>query len=203
MGQTIKVSSVAAVIVSQFHTAAFDILRTQANSQFSAKAKLSALLITKYGKPHMERDADGKETPTGGPSFEAYSADQTALKQLCERLPGAQGVDKGQYMRKQYAIAVKGLYGSLPASQDAAAVLKRAQRDAKKAANPAAPVGAAEGATQDKAPTESETIESIVTRLGLFKTMAACVAILKADAKTAKQAVHIEKQVSALVKLAA
>jgi hypothetical protein len=43
------------------------------------------------------------------------------------------GADVGQYVRKQFALAVKTLYGAIPESQDAAAVAKRAQRDAKAA----------------------------------------------------------------------
>lgn len=204
MGQTIKVSTVKAVEVTAFHKDVYAVCKTGLNGQQTMRAKLAALLITKYGQPVIGKDAEGKETRSGGPAFDAYRADNAALRQLAANASPIKGGDVGQYVRKMFAWSVNALYGSLPESQDAAAVLKRAQRDAKaaakKATNPAAPVGAPSGETQEREPSESETIEAAITRMGLIKTMHGCFNILKADDKTKAQAVHFEKMLAKLAR---
>jgi hypothetical protein len=99
---------------------------------------------------------------------------------------------------------VKTLYGAIPESQDAAAVAKRAQRDAKAAlakAAAAAPVGAPAGETQATQPNEDEQIEQVIARLGYFKCMDALIRIAAADEKTKAQAVHFEKMAKKLATL--
>lgn len=206
MAQTIKVSNAPAVEVTAFHKDAYSIMRTGLNAQQTLRVKLAALLETRYGKPIIGKDADGKETRSGGPSFEQYRADNAALRQLAADANPVKGADVGQYVRKTFAAVVKAHYGALPVSMDAAAVQKRAQREAaeaaKKAAAPApAPVGAPAGETQaDRAPNEAEQIEQIVTRLGPLKTLDACIRILLADESTKGTAVHLQKMAAKIAK---
>lgn len=207
MGQTIKVSAAAAVAILPFHKDVFAICRVGVNAQQTLRAKLAQLLTTRYGAPVIGKDSEGKETRSGGPSFEQYRADSAALRQLAADAKPVKGADVGQYMRKAYAHAIYSLYGALPVSQDAAAVAKRAQREAaaavKAAQAPAAPVGAPAGETQEKPVSEGEQIEQIVTRLGLIKTMDACIRILSADDSTKPQATHFRKMLDKLIKDAA
>jgi hypothetical protein len=201
MGQTIKVSTKAAVVITAFHQDVFNTSLTGQRASETMKKKLSALLVSKYGQPTIGKDANGKETRSGGPSFEAYRADHAALKHLAEVV---KKLKDNQYVRKAYAHAVKTLYGAIPESQDAAAVAKRAQRDAKAAlakAAAAAPTGAPAGETQATQPNEDEQIEQVIARLGYFKCMDALIRIAAADEKTKAQAVHFEKMAKKLATL--
>lgn len=195
----VQTSTVAAVVISAFHRDAFTIAHTGQKASESMRRKLATLLITKYGKATSTKDADGKDVLSGGPSFEAYREDHAALKALAAE----RKLKDNQYVRKAYAHAVKATYGALPVSMDAAAVLKRAQRDAAAAAAPAATVGAPAGETQEKPASESEQLEQLITRIGVFKALEACIAILAADDSTKGNAVHMKAQAKKAAEAAA
>lgn len=179
--------------ITAFHRDVFAIISRAHTAAMTTAQKMAQLLATKYGKPAETKDKDGKVTLTGGPSFEQYRADQAALREIAVE----RKLKDAQWLRKSYAKAVRETYGKLPESQSAEAIQKRAQRDAasKQAdSNPPAPTaGAPAGQVQDHAPSPSETIESLVTRLGLFNTGFAIVRILESDESTKAQAVHMRK----------
>lgn len=205
MGQSIKVSVQPAVIVSAFHKDIVAICRAGMSAYATQREKLQALLVSKYGPPKIEKDAKGAETArSGGPTYEQYRADQAALREAAQTARPVKGADVGQWVRKQFARAVQTLYGELPASTDPAAVAKAAQRAAARAQAPttaAAPAATDKGA-QDHGQSEQEAIESVVTRLGLFRTLEACINILQADERTKAQAAHIAKMVKKAAELA-
>lgn len=182
--------------VTAFHRDVFAILgRAHTQTQTTAQ-RMAVLLATKYGKAVPVKDKDGHDVLSGGPTFEQYRADQAALREIATE----RKLKDAQWLRKSYAKAVRETYGSLPVAQTAEAIQKRAQRAAaeanKRAAagNPPAPTaGAPAGQTQEHAPSPSETIESLVTRLGLFNTGFAIVRILESDDSTKGQAVHLRK----------
>lgn len=198
MSQLIQTSNKPAVEVLPFHKDAAAILATGQRAGETMAKKMRALLISRYGAPTLlpESDNFGKPGEAGGPSFDQYNADQKALA-ICCKTDGAK-----QWARKQFAKAVREVYGALPVAMTAEAIRKREERAiadaaiAKAREAAAAPVGAPKGETQDRQPTEAEQIESLITRIGLIKAGAAMVAILKADERTAAQAVHIEKMLA-------
>jgi hypothetical protein len=188
MAQTIKTSTVAAVVILAFHKDAFAIARTGHNAGETMAKKMSALLISRYGETC--------------PTYEEYRLDLKALAQLAEERKLA----SDQWVRKPFCAAIKALWKELPVSMDAAAVLKRAERAAKEEKVAAAlklaeqvaqqtPVGAPKGETQERVPSEAEKLESVVTRLGLYETLYACLRILEADEATKAQVVHMRKMV--------
>jgi hypothetical protein len=205
MGQSIKVSTAPVITVTAFHKDAVAICRTGMSAYATQRDKLQALLVTKYGPPAIVKDAKGTEmSRSGGPSFEQYRADQAALREAAQDARPVKGADVGQWVRKQFARAVQTLYGQLPASTDPAAIAKAAQRAAAKAAAPATAAAApASTGAQDHGQSEAEAIESVVTRLGLFRTLEACIHILQADERTKAQAEHIARMVKKAAALAA
>lgn len=184
---TVRVSTAAAVVITAFHRDVFTIAQSGHRAADTMAKKMQALITSKYGKL--------------APTFEQYRADRAALRELAKDKKLADD----QWMRKPYCAALKAVFGALPESQDAAAIQKRAQRDAAKAsAKTSAPTaGAPAGQTQDHAPSESEQIEQLVTRLGLFKTLDACMRILEADDATKAVVVHMRKQAAKAAELAA
>lgn len=172
------------VAILAFHKDVFAIAQTGHRAGETMHKKMCALLTSRYGK--------------AAPTYEQYRADRAALLQLAKDRKLA----SDQWVRKPFCAAVKAMYGALPEAQTPEAIAKRAlraQQDAAvKAAKAAAaaPVGAPKGETQDRQPTEAEQVESLVTRIGLFKTLEACVRILEADEATKAQALHIRKMVA-------
>lgn len=182
--------------ISAFQRDVFAVLSRDHTQTQTTAQKMATLLATKYGKPVLGKDADGAETRSGGPTFEQYRADQSALREIAAE----RKLKDAQWLRKSYAKAVRETYGALPVAQTAEAILKRQQRAAQEAikrqaaGNPPAPTaGAPAGQTQEHAPSPSETMEQLVTRLGLFNTGFALVRILESDESTKGQAVHIRK----------
>lgn len=201
---TIVKTAKTAVEITAFHRDVLAIARTGHNAAETMARKMQALLVSKYGQPVISKGDDGAETRSGGPSFEQYRADRAALKQLA----ADKGLADDQWLRKPFCAAVVALYGKLPESQspealrkaqerkvaqEAVAALRKAQGTAAAPAAPAAPVGAPKGETQDRAPSETEQLESLITRIGLFKTLDACIRILAADESTQAQAAHLAK----------
>lgn len=184
MGQVIQVSTRAAVEVTAFHKDVFEIARTGHRAAETMAKKMQALITSRYGKT--------------APTFEQYRADRAALKQLAAEKKLADD----QWLRKPYCAALKALYGALPEAQTAEAIAKRAQREAAEKAKKekagqepdASKTGPKDGATQDRQPSEAEQIEALVARIGVFKALEACIAILAADDSTKAQAVHMKAQ---------
>lgn len=172
-----KLNTIAVLVVSDFHREVYATAMTGAKQQQTMAKRMAALIAARYGAT--------------SPTFEQYRDDQKALAQIAKDRKLADN----QWVRKPYAAAVKAAYKALPVSLDAAAVLKRAQRDADKAAKQGQELkaGAPAGVTQDHGANASEQIDAVVTRLGLFAVLEACTRILAADDLTKAQAVHIEK----------
>jgi hypothetical protein len=198
MGQTIKVSVKATVVISDYHKDIFKVAQTGQRATETMRVKLQNLLVSKYGAPVTTVGADGVRILSGGPTFEQDREDKKALAQLAKD----KGLKSDQWVRKPYNAALTALYGKLPEAQTPEALRKAAERKiaqeaiAKARAAAAAPAGAPKGETNDRAPTEAEQIDSLVTRIGLIKTADAIVRILKADERTKVQATHLEKMLA-------
>lgn len=158
----------------------------------SKTAQLSTLLRAEYGE--------------AGPTFEQYRKLQEALK-----LQALDAGFTGQAMRKHCAKAVKGLYGALPESTDAAAIAKRAQR-VKNAAKARAEKkssdaggGTLAGNVSPEArrnPGPQETIEQFIARVGIAATLNALAKILETDSQTKLDAIAIRAMVGHVAKVA-
>lgn len=173
------------VEVTAFHKdmyAAINTARTAVDkAQGSMQQKLANLLRSKYGAVM--------------PTFEQFRADRAALKELAKQ----KGLADDQWLRKPYNAAVHLLYGALPEAQTATAIAKRALRAANEAAGvttvkagkkdaPASKPGAPKGETSPRAPSEEETIEQYIARVGFYKIMDACARMLNADKTTSIEA---------------
>lgn len=175
-----------AVAVDQFHkdvaTCAMHGIRT---AETVAK-KMIALVTARYGET--------------APTFEQYKADLAAFKAIAEHRKLA----SEQWLVRPYGAALKTLYKELPVSMAPDAVAKRKQREerdalvksaiaaAKKTAE-VTPVGAKPGETQERQPSEAEQVEQLVSRVGLWETLYACIRILASDESTKAQATHLQK----------
>lgn len=200
MSKTNTAARTAPVAMLAFHNEVFAIARTGHNAGLTMAKKMQALLVARYGKALIDNtDTEhwGKPCAAGGPSYEAYRNDQAALAELAKQ----KGLTDNQWVRKPYAAAVKALYGALPVAMTAEAIQKRAQREAneaaKKAADAAAKAGAPKGETTERAPSESETLEQLIARVGVFQALDACVRILGSESMTKPQAMHIAAMVKA------
>lgn len=188
------------VEVSAFHKdvyAAINTARTAVDkAQGSMQQKLANLLRAKYG--------------TTMPTFEQFRADRAALKELATQ----KGLADDQWLRKPYNAAVHLLYGALPEAQTAAAIAKRALREAnekagvttvkagKKVEAPANKPGAQKGTTAPERTSAVETIEQYITRVGLWQVMDACARILNADKSTVEEAKALQPIVKKHLKAA-
>ncbi|MDE3023881.1 MAG: hypothetical protein KGI54_18850, partial [Pseudomonadota bacterium] len=158
----------------------------------SKTAQLSTLLQAEYGE--------------AGPTFEQYRKLQEALK-----LQSLDAGFTGQAMRKHCAKAVKGLYGALPESTDAAAIAKRAQR-VKNAAKARAEKRSSDAGGDTLAgnvspearrnPGPQETIEQFIARVGVTATLNALAKILETDSQTKLDAIAIRAMVAHVAKAA-
>jgi hypothetical protein len=183
---TKPVAKTTAIEVSQFHMDVAKIALHGVRQAETVKQKMLTLVRTQYGET--------------APTFAQYKADLKALKAIAAQRKLADA----QWLHRPYGAALKEAYGALPVSQDPAAVLKRAQRDAMQAqlkaiqeaakqAGTAPKAGAPAGETQERTPSPDEQIESVVARLGVFETLAACIRILESDDATKAQATHMAK----------
>lgn len=204
MAQIIKTSTAKAktVEVLPYHRDAFQIARTAAQSAKRNAERMVNLAVSRYGA--AVKDAAG--VLSGGPTFEQYRADRAALAYLA-RDKGLEDKELQRAIYRPYADAIKATYGALPEAQTAEAIAKRAKRAAEEAILKAARergelAGDDNGKDAGKAPreganertaTEQETVESIVTRVGLMQCLTACINILEADDSTKAQAVHLRK----------
>lgn len=185
---TASTTQAVATIVTQYHKDVYACAQVAAKAGVTMAQKMNALILARYADTC--------------PTFDEYRNDQRALAQLAK---DRKLVDN-QWVRKPYAAAVKARFGALPVSQSPEAILKAAKRDAdrlaKKNAQGAASAGAPAGETQDHGLSDAESIEAIVTRLGLFKCLDACISILAADKSTANHAKHLKAQAAKAAELA-
>ena len=189
------------VVVSKFHQDVYAACSRAHSVQLTWSARMVALLTAQYGAAKLVKklvNGSEIEVPTGGPNFDQYSADQSALREIAVQ----RKLKDNQWPRKMYAKAVRSTYGALPVAMTAEAIQKRVQRasaDAAKrqsAANPPAPTaGAPAGQTQDHGQNPAEIAESIAARVGVYPMMYACLRILESDESTKVQAVHMRKMV--------
>jgi hypothetical protein len=166
-------------VISAWQTELYDLLFNHAdnlnNVETTQAQKLQAFLKAHYGKKC--------------PTFTQFQADRAALKTLA----AFKGLVDDQWVRKPYNLAVKALYGALPVAMTEAAIAKRAARALQpKAVKAPAPVGAPKGETAPRNASAAEQVEQMVAKFGVFETMKAITAILKADAKTHTDALALE-----------
>lgn len=201
MSTIVKTTDKPAIVINAFHNDAFAILKTGLNSKQTMVKKLTALVVSKYGK----------EMPT----FAAYSNDTDALSQLV-RDKGLS--DSSNHFHVTFRECITALYGAIPVSMDADARRKYADRltaeqkvtydkalaDAKTAQKPDAVAtalavravkvgkkqvkqvasGAPKGETQQHPVSKEESIEQLVARVGMFPILDAIVKTLNADRAT-------------------
>lgn len=141
----------------------------------SNRAALRRILLDQYGST--------------APTYAQFKADRAALKILAEQ----RGLVDDQWVRKPYNAALIDLYGALPESDSPAAIAKRAEREAKEAANPKpAKVGAPKGETTERDPAVSETIEQFIAKHGLAKVLGAAAKILAERRETKLDATTLQ-----------
>lgn len=157
MAQASNVKLASALVITAFHKDVYAHIATGFKAAGTMQTKMGALIVSKYGKV--------------APTYEQYVADQMALKSLATE----KGLVDNQWVRKPYAAAIKAVFGTLPESQDPAAVAKRNARG-KKAPGPV------KGVISKKAPTE--TVEQLIARIGVFKVLAMCADILEVESST-------------------
>ena len=175
-----------AIAIDQFHkdvaTCAMHGIRT---AETVAK-KMVALVVARYGKT--------------APTFEQYKADLAAFKFIAEQ----RNLASEQWLVRPYGAALKTQYKELPVSMAPDAVAKRKQREerdalvksaiaAAKKTTEATPAGAKQGETQERQPSDAEQVEQLVSRVGLWETLYACIRILASDDSTKAQATHLQK----------
>ncbi len=176
------------VVILAFHKDVYACAQTAAKAGITMAQKMNALILARYAETC--------------PTFEEYRADQRALAQLAK---DRKLVDN-QWVRKPYAAAIKARFGALPVSQAPEAIVKAAKRAAdaagKKNADAAA-AGAVKGDTTQRVPSDTENLESLIARIGVFKALEACINILAADDKTSAQAKHLKAQAAKAAQLCA
>jgi hypothetical protein len=156
------------VEVTAFHRDLFKTMETARKAAGTRMEKMTALLRSKYGAV--------------APTFAQFKADRAALKLLADE----KGLTDDQWVRKPYNAAVKLLYGALPEAQTAAAIAKRKVREA--TAQTTGKAGAKKGETAPRRTSTPETIEQFVARVGVFKVLDACAAILGEVTESAEDA---------------
>lgn len=168
------------VNISAFQTRLFDVAFKQAelvaDAENNAAQVMQTALALQYGDT--------------APTFKEFQADRAALRALAMH----KGLVDDQWVRKPYNLAVKALWGALPVAMTEAAILKRAQRDAKpKAAVQAvAKPGAVKGDTAERAPSANETVEQLIARIGIYATIKAVTRILATERASATDKATLE-----------
>lgn len=145
------------VQVTKFHTEMFACMQTAAKAAGTMATRMQALLTSKYG--------------TVMPTYEQFKGDRLALAHLAD----AKGLKDDQWIRKPYNAAVKALYGDLPKAPGSKV------EGAKKGNGNA---GAVKGQTAPRTTSERETLAQYIARVGVYKVLAECAAILEADDST-------------------
>lgn len=202
--------------VLPFHKDVVGVLATAARAESTMKARLAALLTSRYGECM--------------PTHDQYRADQAVLAALAEK----RGLASDQWVRKPYAAAVRAVFGALPVSMSQESQAKAASRrnpaqqrafdhvlaDAQHKDKPAhvrhalaaeaaskigkdgttppasnddggkagSNAGAPAGQTQQHPVSAEEAIEQLVARVGVFPLLQAVAKVLAADKSTELQA---------------
>ena len=191
MAQVIKTSTKPAVEILPFHQDVYRIAQTGQRAQVTMHEKMKTLITSRYGATC--------------PTFEQHRADIKALDQLARD----KGLSDGQWLRRPYNSAIVALFEKLPVSMAPEAVAKREQREARdkvvkdaiakaKAAGTIAPVGAPAGQTQEREPSEAEKLEQLISRVGVWESLYACLRVLETDETTKDKVVHMRKQADKL-----
>jgi len=149
-----------ALTITPFHKDLFAAMVAGRKAHGTMLEKMQALLKSKYGATM--------------PSYVQAKGDRAALKALADE----KGLADDQWMRKPYNLAVKALYGDLPASTSAAALAKAKAREASPKA------GAKKGETAPRRTSNPESLEQYIARIGVFKVLEQCVLILESDEAT-------------------
>lgn len=145
------------VAITAFHKDVFNAIQSCRKAAETMATKMRALLVSKYGDTM--------------PSYEQFKADRMALAQLADD----KGLKDDQWIRKPYNAAVKGLYGDLPKAPGSKVT-------GPKGGNGKA--GAKKGQTAPRTESQRETLAQYITRVGVYKVLAECAAILEADDST-------------------
>ncbi len=210
-------AKIDALVITTFHKDAYAIINTQRvavdKAQGTMQTKLGALIVSKYG--------------TTAPTYAQFRADRDALKELAKE----KGLADDQWLRKPFNAAVIAIFGKLPEAMTAAAIAKRAVRDAAAAKQAdalakvnadravagmaplavlrkgtaqtdAGKAGAPKGETSQRVASEGETIEQYIARVGLWKVMDACARVLNADKSTQAVAKQIQPAIKQHLKAA-
>lgn len=149
-----------ALTITPFHKSLFAAMVSCRKANVTMLTKMQELLKSKYGATM--------------PSYEQAKGDRAALKSLAAE----KGLADDQWMRKPYNLAVKALYGALPASTSASAQAKA------KARGTTPKSGAPKGETAPRRVSNPESLEQYIARIGVFKVLEQCVLILEADEAT-------------------
>lgn len=191
MAQVIKTSTKPAVEILPFHVDVYRIAQQGMRAQETMGSKMRALVTSRYGETC--------------PTFEQHRADIKALDQLARD----KGLTDGQWLRRPYNAAIIALFEKLPVSMAPDAVAKREQREqrdkvvkaaiaAAKASSAAPAVGAPAGQTQEREPSEAEKLEQLISRIGVWEALYACLRILETDEQTKDKVIHMRKQADKL-----
>jgi hypothetical protein len=151
------------LVITPFHKSLFAEIEKGRKATGTMIERMSALLKSKYGETM--------------PTWLQAKEDRSALKSLGEE----KGLVDDQWLRKPYNAACHAVYGGLPVSTSAAAKKKQA-----KAGTPvkAGKSGAPKGETAPRRQSEPESIEQYIARIGVYKVLEQCCAILEADEST-------------------
>lgn len=167
------------IVATQFHKDVFAAVMTATKAGETLFTRLTALLTNKYGEV--------------APTYEQFRGDHAMLNQLAKD----RGLKDNQFGRKAFNNAIKSLYNELPVSQSAEAIAKRAQRPDKTSTGPA------KKTVGTRAPSHAETIEQFISRVGVYKALEACTAILAAATETEAVAKGIKAAMGSPMKKAA
>lgn len=171
-----------ALTITPFHKSLFAAMVSCRKANVTMLTKMQELLKSKYGATM--------------PSYEQAKADRAALKSLAVE----KGLADDQWLRKPYNLAVKALYGDLPASASASAQAKARARQAADKGK----AGAPKGEPAPRRASNPESLEQYIARVGVFKVLEQCVLILEADETTTAAAKAVRADLAnVLVKKAA
>lgn len=176
MSNANQLAVAAAVVITPFHKDMFAACQLVMKAVGTMESRMQALVTSKYGKV--------------APTYAQFRADRAALKSLADE----KGLTSDQWVRKPYNAAIKAVFGALPESQSASSIAKRKLAAAKDKV--AGKAGAKKGETAPRRTGTPETIEQYVARVGVFKVLEACAAILESDEAT-KDAGHVLRELKA------
>lgn len=155
--------------ITAFHKDVFSIIATANRAATKAGETMSVKLF----------DLLGSRYGAVAPTFAQFKIDRAALKELAK----AKGLTDDQYYRKAFNAAVIAKFGALPEAQTESAIAKREARGRNQAKKEATPAKRR----------DVETVEQYIARVGIWKILETCTAMLAADESTAATAKAIAK----------